>query len=53
MQMKYYVKIKERKSGIFVKTLGPYSGWRAAVKAQGGVLVNLNHEDYETEIVEA
>lgn len=49
--MAWEVRIIETASGEVEKTI-PCRTERAAERVEGGVLINLNHDKYHTEIVE-
>lgn len=47
----YYVEIVNSKTGEVVNRMGPLTE-RAANRVEDGVLINLNHDEYHTRIVE-
>lgn len=51
MKDNVYVEVVRDKDKAVVKRLGPMSAWKAD-KVEGGLSINLNHNDYSTRIVE-
>lgn len=47
--MQYVVKVIQKNTQITVETLGPMSR-TAAIRVERGVNINLNHDDYYTQI---
>ena len=50
--MKYIVQIKQYSDDKVIKELGPFYSERMAERADNGVNINLNHEEYYTITVE-
>lgn len=54
--MNYYIQVirdgNHETEEEVVKTIGPYSSREEASRAEMGIHINLNHEDYYTMVVE-
>jgi len=48
----YTVQIKQFSDDEVIKELGPFKIKRMAEKCEDGVLINLNYEEYYTDIIE-
>lgn len=51
MNESHFVEIISRESGCVEKRIGPYGSHSAADRAENGILINLNHDDFYTIIV--
>lgn len=46
----FYVEIAEKKTHKVIEKIGPYSSERMAEKSERGVNINLNHDEYYTDV---
>ena len=51
MPVMFKVVVKDSSTGEIIKEFTPQRGIRSAERIEDGVLINLNHDKYHTEII--